>query len=332
MSATTPARHPHRLGRIGRQLSLCVTAVALSVAFLPGAQAQFPDLSKALGQLPQLLRPGSASKPADAVTSSKGADLIRLLSQSLEEIDLPREREIGRQLSSVLLGSKPLHPDMTLQRYVNQLGRWISLQSTRPDLPWTFAVLDDAGYNAFAAPGGYIFVTKGLVDRSRDESELAAILAHEITHVTEKHHLKAMKSRASSGIASQLGAQWLSAQVRNSTVSGAISDQGLSLVRDLYSRGLDRDDEFEADRAGVALAARAGFDPYGLVSVLQSLRTTSPDNPLFALTLSTHPPAQLRLDQLESAMGKRLDHLVTGESVTIAQRLQRLGTAAPTGR
>ena len=73
----------------------------------------------------------------------------------------------------MLLGSKPLHTDMALQRYVNLLGRWISLQSSRPDLGWTFAVLDDAGYNAFAAPGGYVFVTKGLVDRVADESELA---------------------------------------------------------------------------------------------------------------------------------------------------------------
>ena len=61
------------------------------------------------------------------------------------------------RLASVLLGAKPLHPNMALQRYVNRLGRWISLQSSRPDLPWTFAVLDDKGYNAFAAPGGFEF-------------------------------------------------------------------------------------------------------------------------------------------------------------------------------
>ena len=100
----------------------------------------------------------------------------------MENIDEAKEIEIGRQLAAVLLGSKPLHPDMALQRYVNRLGRWISLQSSRPQLPWTFAVLDDPGFNAFAAPGGYIFVTKGLVDRV-DEAELAGILAHEITHV-----------------------------------------------------------------------------------------------------------------------------------------------------
>src|SRR5690606_7743284 len=115
---------------------------------------------------------GAPSAPA-----AQGDDLVGLLSRSVETIDEPHEIQIGRQLAAVLLGSKPLHPDERLQRYVNQLGRWISLQSTRPELPWTFVVLDDAGYNAFAAPGGYVFVTKGLIDRCADESELAGILA-----------------------------------------------------------------------------------------------------------------------------------------------------------
>ena len=77
--------------------------------------------------------------------AGQAGNLFQMLSQSLEQIDTPKEIDIGRQLAAVLLGSKPLHPDMALQRYVNRLGRWISLQSTRPDLPWTFAVLNDSG-------------------------------------------------------------------------------------------------------------------------------------------------------------------------------------------
>jgi len=217
----------------------------------------------------------------------------------------------------VLLGSKPLSRDLPLQRYVNRLGRWIALQSPRPQLPWTFAVLEDPGFNAFAAPGGFVFVTKGLVDRV-DEAELAGILAHEATHVVEKHHLKALSTKARAGIATQL----LASQLR-SNVSGAISAQMLALGRDLYSSGLDKSDEFDADREGVTLAARAGFDPYGLPSVLQQLRTATPDNPLFALTLSTHPPAQQRLEQLEVAMGSRLDAYSGKTSVPIARRVQQ---------
>lgn len=260
---------------------------------------------------------GSAITGGKAAPAAQGDDLISLLTQSLENIDEPKEIEIGRQLSALLLGAKPAHPDMALQRYVNRLGRWISLQSPRPGLPWTFVVLDDAGYNAFAAPGGYVFVTKGLIDRCADESELAGILAHEITHVTAKHHLQAIRQSAMAGVGTQL----LASQIRTGNVAGQlVKDQLLSLFRTVYTKGLSQSDEFEADRSGVAMAAKAGFDPYGLVSVLQQLRTVTPDNPMFTLTISTHPAAQARLDYLEQSMGRQLDGL-GGSRATIAQRL-----------
>lgn len=280
-----------------------------------------PAPASPAGMLGNLL--GASLAPAGGTTANAG-DLIGLLSQSLSQIDEPKEIEIGRQLAAVLLGSKPLHPDMALQRYVNQLGRWISLQSARPQLPWTFAVLDDPGFNAFAAPGGYVFVTKGLVDRVSDEAELAGILAHEITHVTGKHHLQAIAKTARAGLLTQVVGSQIKGQL-----AGAVSAQFLSLGRDLYARGLDQGDEFDADRSGVALAARAGFDPYGLVAVLQQLRTATPDNPMFALSLSTHPPAQQRLDLLEQAMGNRLDSLSGQPVITVAQRMERLA-AVPT--
>ncbi len=312
-----------------------VGRAALSLALLasPGAHAQ--DAGKALGGLFQsLIRPNQPAQPAQANTPSgiagallgaslapagapaQGGDLVQLLSQSLEQIDEPREIQIGQQLAAVLLGSKPLYPDMALQRYVNQLGRWISLQSSRPDLPWTFAVLDDPGFNAFATPGGYVFVTKGLLDRVADEGELAGILAHEITHVTAKHHLIAMNKAARAGLLTQV----IGSQLKND-LGGLVSSQLLALGRNMYTKGLDQQDEFDADRSGVALATRAGFDPYGLVAVLQQLRTAAPDDALFALSLSTHPPAQTRLNQLEQAMGTRLDAYAGQPAVTVAQRV-----------
>lgn len=295
--------------RWGRLLCAGLLA-ALALPALP------QDAGRALGGFLKALTAPSPSGTGGSSLAPGGGDLLQMLSDSLEQVDEPKEIEIGRQLAAVLLGSKPLHPDMALQRYVNRLGRWISLQSSRPHLPWSFAVLDDAGFNAFAAPGGYIFVTKGLVDRV-DEAELAAILAHEISHVTDKHHLIALRAKARAGIATQL----LASQLRNN-LGGAISGQMLALGRSLYSSGLDQKDEFAADRNGVALAARAGFDPYGLPSVLQQLRTAAPDNPLFTLTLSTHPPAQQRLEQLEAAMGTRLDALSGKPAVSVAQRLR----------
>lgn len=289
--------------------------IGLALALMaPAAYCQ--DAAKALGGLFQNLLKSNQTAPSQ----NNITDLVGMLSQSLEQIDEPKEIEIGRQLAAVLLGAKPLHPNMALQRYVNRLGRWIALQSSRPDLPWTFAVLDDAGFNAFAAPGGYVFITKGLVDALADESELAGILAHEIHHVVGKHHLKAIRKTAQSGLLTRA----LTSQLNNN-LAGGLSAQLLGLGRDLYSKGLDQSDELEADRTGVVLAARAGFDPYGLVSVLQQLRTASPDNQLFTLTLSTHPAAQVRLDQLEQAMGQRMDAYVGKPPVTVAVRLARAG-------
>lgn len=295
-----------------RLLGRTVAAVTAALLLAPGAQAQ-------LGALRLL---GSIGRPAPASVqptgTASGGDLLQLLSQSLDQIDEPKEIEIGRQLAAVLLGSKPLHGDMVLQAYVNQLGRWISLHSTRPNLPWSFVVIDDSGYNAFAAPGGYVFVTKGLIDRVRDEAELAAILAHEITHVTSRHHLVALRAKAQVGVLTQL----VGSQLRNN-LGGWVSAQMLSLGRNLYSSGLDQQDEFDADRNGVELATRAGFDPYGLAAALQQLRTATPDDPLFALSLSTHPPAQQRLDRIEVAMGDRLDGFAGKPPVPLALRLAR---------
>lgn len=302
------------------------------------APAHAQDAAKALGGLfqnlikPNQAAPSPANTPANALGGLLGlggnhgtqkanaSDLLGLLSQSLEQIDEPKEIEIGRQLAAVLLGAKPLHPNMALQRYVNRVGRWISLQSTRPNLPWTFAVLDDPGYNAFAAPGGYIFITKGLLDQLADESELAGVLAHEVTHVVEKHHLKAIRKNAQTGLLTQAVASQL-----GNDLAGGLSSRLLSLGRDLYSKGLDQEDELEADRTGVALSARSGFDPYGLVAVLHQLRTATPDNPIFTLSLSTHPAPQVRLDQLEQAMGQRLDGLSGKPPMTVAQRLAKAG-------
>ena len=340
--------HPNTQPNLQRWIARSAGALALCLVISTPAAAQSQDAARALNLFQQLLQPTQNAVPlpvnpvnpagflgnalSGGNTNRNGgnvamaADLVGLLSQSASQIDQPQEIEIGRQLAAVLLGSKPLHPDMQLQRYVNQLGRWISLQSSRPDLPWTFAVLDDDGFNAFAAPGGYVFVTKGLINRVADESELAGILAHEISHVVRKHHLEAIRKNARAGVVTQLIGSQL-----NNNLGGALSSQLIGLGRNLYSKGLDQDDEYEADRLGVALAAAAGFDPYGLVAVLQQLRMATPDNPVFSLSISTHPPAQLRIDQMELAMGNRLDALSGKPAISVPQRMELLALAQATG-
>ncbi len=325
MKGNTLATRPQPVAWRARSLRLQVFLAALIAGLMglatPQADAQNPNPLQLLqGLVNQAQSPSAAKAGAQGVQAD---ELIRLLSESSTEIDEAREIEIGRQLAAVLLGSKPLLSDVATQRYVNQLGRWISLQSIRPNLPWSFAVIDDAGYNAFATPGGYIFITRGLLERVADEAELAGILAHEVAHVTQRHHLRAIRKNAQSGLLVQL----VGSQLRQD-VGGAFSGQLLALGRNLYGRGLDRQDEFEADRLGVELASRAGFDPYGLVAALQHLRTATPEDPVFALTFSTHPPADARLDLLAQSMERRLDGLSGQASVPVAQRVARFGQMA----
>jgi len=245
-----------------------------------------------------------AAVPAQAqfnLDINKLIDTAKSLSQASTEIDEQSEIEIGRDVASRLLGAAPLHPDASLQRYVNEVGRWLASRTERAQLPWRFAVLDAPQLNAFATPGGYIFVTGGLVARMHSEAELAGVLAHEIVHVLRKHHLKAIQKGAMANVAGNVVA--LALQDRNS----ALRNQLVSFGTELYVRGLDKSDELEADRLGVVIAARGGYDPWGLPVVLQTLQAINPEDSAVALMFKTHPAPTERLDALEQRMLPTLD-------------------------
>jgi predicted Zn-dependent protease len=226
---------------------------------------------------------------------------VKNAGKALKEIDEPEEIQIGRDMAARLLGAAPLVPDPALQQYVNKVGRWLAAQTERPDLPWHFGVMDAPQLNAFAVPGGTIFVTRGLVARMKSESELAGVLAHEISHVLRKHHLKAIQKGAQTALAGEA----LSAAVQNS--NSAAREKLISFGTEMYTRGLDKDDELEADRLGVVIAARAGYDAYGLPSVLQTLQAMNAQDSGLALMFKTHPAPAARLDALSERMQPTLD-------------------------
>ena len=132
---------------------------------------------------------------------NKLIDTVKKVSEATTEIDEPREIEIGEGVASNLLGAAPLVANANLQKYVNLIGRWLASQTERPDLPWNFGVLDSANVNAFATPGGSVFITRGLLQKMHSEAELAGVLAHEISHVLRKHHLKAIQKNAGARLA-----------------------------------------------------------------------------------------------------------------------------------
>jgi beta-barrel assembly-enhancing protease len=230
----------------------------------------------------------------------------------LKPVDEKGEAEIGSTAAAGILGAAPLVKDEKLQAYINQIGLWLALQTERPDLPWRFGVMDSDSVNAFAAPGGYVFITRGLLLRMHSEAELAGVLAHEISHVLRKHHLNAIQKNAQVGLATNLMSAFSN---DNGTLSSQVKKKLISVSSELYARGLDKDDEFEADRMGVVIAARAGYDPYGLPAVLQTLEAMNAQDSNLALMFKTHPAPQQRLSLLDGLMTGTMDRYASQPEV-----------------
>lgn len=245
-----------------------------------------------------------------AASASAGSLLINLSNPSTAE-----EIALGRQITGNLLGAAPLVKDDALQTYVNKVGRWVASQGERADLPWHFGVIDSEDLNAFAAPGGFVLITKGLYRKLENEAQLAGVLGHEIGHVIKKHQLRVLQK-------SQLlnmGANLLGSKLGkdNQTVNKVIGNGA-----EILSRGLDKDAEYEADRIGLVLAIRAGYEPYGLTDVLQTIGQTAKNDSSVELLYKTHPSPDDRLARLADATGSRLDKLKGGK--VLEQRLYKL--------
>jgi predicted Zn-dependent protease len=229
-------------------------------------------------------------------------DTVKNANQSVGDVSQEEEILIGKEAASVLLGAAPAVDDRPLQLYVNKVGRWLAAHTERPGLAWRFAVLDTENINAFAAPGGHIFLTKGLLDRLASEAELAAVLAHEMAHVLKRHHLAALQKNARMGLVGNIVSLTTRTEYRQAL------DMVISSTREMYARGLDKDDEFMADRMGLVIATRAGYDPYAMLAVLQMLESLKPeDNDSMALWFKTHPRAQDRLERLDTLAARHLE-------------------------
>lgn len=267
-----------------RRLSplFAAAAAAACLAMAMPAQAQFGSIGDIINR---------------AKTAKKVGDGLR----SIKE---PEEIKMGGDLAAMLLGAAPLVQNPAEQHYVNRLGMWLALHSERPNLPWKFGVVDTDDFNAFSTPGGYVLVSQGLFDRMRNESELAGVLAHEIAHVVQRHHLNALQNGLRSSALSDMNGYFNSGGGLGSQFTKVLLDSG----KEMFVRGLDKEDEYEADAMGVVIAARSGYSPYGLPGVLQTL-AAAPQDKGFALMFKTHPLPNDRLERLDGAMGTQLDAL-----------------------
>ena len=234
-----------------------------------------------IGALKSLTRIGSAAAKAS------------------REITEEQEMYLGRSVSARILSQYKLKNDRSLHKYVNLVGNTVAMVSDRPDLKFHFAVLDTDEVNAFAAPGGYIFITYGMISRMKNEEELAAILAHEIGHVCARHSLKSVKG--------DLWKQVAVITAQEAGKHGGVNPQLLGLfgqatdkvVGTLVTVGYSQPMEFEADALGQLYAIKAGYDPESLSEYLTQMneRANGRDKGLNA-RLGTHPSFQARLDKL----------------------------------
>ena len=178
-----------------------------------------------------------------------------------------KERRIGAEEHPKLVEAfGGLYDDPALQRYAESIGRRLQRTSEQPEPPFTFVVLDSPGVNAFALPGGYVHVTRGLMALANDEAELAGVVAHEIGHVTARHTAE----RYSRGLIAGLGAAILGAVTDSETV-GDIA----RIAAGAYVQGYSRSQELEADMLGVRYLSRGGFDATAMSSFLQTMGAES---------------------------------------------------------
>lgn len=282
-------------------------------AFIVAVIATAPSYAFDLGGLVEEVTKTKKTEPSQAIQESKEtkpSGLSGLLGLA-GETPVKEEVAIGREIAGRLLGASPLVNDKQLQKYINEVGKWVSMQSSRSELTWRFGVIDSDDINAFAAPGGYILVTKGLYKRLYSEAELAGVLAHEIGHVIKKHHLKILKKSK----LIDMGGGLLKSQVGSGDPKGQAINKVIGSGAEIMARGLDKEAEYEADRIGVVLATRAGYDSYGLPVVLQEIGHVSADDSSVGLLFKTHPHPDVRLAELGDAMGDQFDQYEDGRSL-----------------
>lgn len=227
----------------------------------------------------------------DASLSIGGANL------SIKPETLAEELAAGKLVTSQLMGTAKLVPNPRLQNYVNMVGRHIANQTERKELNWAFGVIDSTAVNAFAAPGGYILLTSGLVQLLETEDELAAVLAHEIAHVIRKHHYRVIRKQ-----------QMLEFGMNAVEIEGADNAKKLSgMVAQILARGLDKSAEYEADRDGMVYAARAGYDASSMLRIMEKLSAATAKDEATQLLLATHPSPAARQSALSTVVNADIE-------------------------
>jgi predicted Zn-dependent protease len=214
--------------------------------------------------------------------------------QELMLVSEAQEIEMGQQYDKEVVATIGLYPDPALQRYIQDLGVRLAATSERSKLPWTFRVVDDPAVNAFALPGGFIYVTRGIMAHLGSEAELAGVVGHEIGHVTARHTASQLSKQQLAGLGLAIGA------IASSTIEryAGVASQALGVLFLKFSR----DDENQADGLGLRYVQRANFDPRQMPAVFRLLDRLSSQQTGGRLPewLATHPNPANRLERMNT--------------------------------
>ncbi len=217
---------------------------------------------------------------------------------------------MGREADPAIIATIGLYPDDTWQSYIQQFGEKLAATSERPDLPWTFRVVDDPAVNAFAVPGGFVYVTRGLLTHLTSEAELASVVGHEIGHITARHTAAEMSKQQ------LIGAGLVVGSIASSQVAkyAGTASQALGILYLKYSR----DDESQADELGLRYMRRANYDPRQMPEVFRMLEQMSAAQGADQLPswLATHPSAGDRV----AAISQQIAALPQDFSSTVVNR------------
>lgn len=282
-------------------------------------QAEAMDLQSKQLEAQRRQDPRYAQTVADEEREHR--DYLRKNPSGMEsEFDLSdaEEAELGFGMAQQFLSTKRLVADDALQRYVNMIGVWLSQQSERPGLPWRFAVIEGEAPNAFAVPGGYVFITKGMMALAETESELAGILGHEISHVVRKHHLRWIYMNKELDVSVKRAEKEIGqTDARSREIfqqMGRLMQRSLEQMQSPELKaGLSKGEEFEADADGAILAWRAGYEAWGLMAVMQRFEAASRSTDAPTGGLTGHPEPLQRFKVLDAALRSRNESELLGE-------------------
>lgn len=241
---------------------------------------------------------------AGVISSSQGQSIQRsatAIARSVESFTPEQEYYIGRSVGAIVLSKYRAYADTQINQYINTLGQTLAKASDLPEVfgGYHFLVLDTDDINAFATPGGHIFISRGLIRCCRTEDALAAVLAHEIGHVQLRHGMQAIEKARMTEALTVLAQEGLKtygsreiAQLTQ-TFSGAISDITSTMINNGYSRSY----EYKADQAAIVILQRVGYNPSALIDMLTVMKSKlKPGRVDFA---KTHPAPGDRIAEIE---------------------------------